>query len=37
MSLKQPTAEQIRYAELLNNEDLKVVQDQIKQVFFYQM
>ncbi|XP_031558120.1 ubiquitin-associated protein 2-like isoform X2 [Actinia tenebrosa] len=31
-NIKKPTAEQIRYAQLLNNEDLKVVQDQIKQV-----
>ncbi|KAK3733291.1 hypothetical protein QZH41_011123, partial [Actinostola sp. cb2023] len=29
---KKPTAEQIRYAQLLSNEDIRVVQDQIRQV-----
>ena len=30
----QPTAEQIRYAQLLNTEDSKAMRDKIKQVMF---
>ena len=31
----QPTAEQIRYAQLLNTEDSKAMKDKIKQVPFF--
>lgn len=34
LGILQPTAEQIRYAQLLNTEDVKVMKEKIKQVTF---